>query len=255
MTIINQIGDRGDWKRIPYDKDLIARINREAEEKSRRGKLPVKPTEQRQNQAGKGEINDKWVYVPLIDMSFARQRTHQNTNWYDQNKALISENLLMPTPEQTWELIFYLKDNLDNPEHREVYDDILKRTPKDIWHGENQNAYFTKEGDKFYIQHIKGIKSNGELVLTNKVEISDYLNSDCWADISSKANITDKGLCKTSSSIQNYSQGNNIYFWQPRNNSVARFYAGSDRVDLDCGRNPENAGASLGVRGCAEGAK
>lgn len=255
---IQALSSNFEWHKKNAER-YIARIRAEREAE-RIAKLNPKQTQQTQpakpaKQSNQGWIRDGFVYVPSIDLSFAAQRTHQNINWYDTHKQLAEEKLRMPTPRETWELIFYLKDNLDNPEYEQVYNDILKLTPKDTWHGEWQNAFFTKAGDKTYIQHVKGIKSNGELELSPKKELTDFLNSDCWADISSIANISQDGLCNKQSNLTKYAQGGNIYSWPPFDKSVARFGAGSDWANLYCGRRPDGALTSLGVRACAEGAR
>ena len=45
--------------------------------------------------------------------------------------------------------------------------------------------------------------------------------------------------------------GENIYFWTPLENRVARFGAGSVRAGLGCGRDPVDRYSSLGVYGVA----
>ena len=245
--IIPDETDFGDGKE-PIAGAMERFLNKEAEKEKSAQSAP-------KTQTGEGWINDKWIYVPSIDTRFAVQRTHQNLKWYDTHKQIIPQKFRMPTPSETWELIFYLKDNLSNPEHKAVYDDILKTTPENTWHGEWQNAYFSAESEKMYVQHVKAISSNGELEMTDKVELIDYLKQDGWADITLKTNISEKGLCKVSSDLQNYNQDKNIYYWYPRDKSVVRFDADSDRASLNCYRDPSDRYSSLGVRLCAEGAQ
>ena len=40
----------------------------------------------------------------------------------------------------------------------------------------------------------------------------------------------------------------NLYYWYPRADRVAGFWAGAVRADLDCGWDPRNSDAGLGVR-------
>jgi hypothetical protein len=231
--------------------DLVKRLETQPPE----NKDEDKPQEEGQeNQTGRGWINNEWIYVPSINMRFAKTRSNYNLNWSDTHKTLIPQGLRMPKPEDTWALIHYLKANLSDRQHKEVYDDILKTTPVNTWHGEWQNAVYSHDGGKVYVQHVKGLKKNGDIDLTSKVEIKNYLTSDGWADITANANISDKGLCKVASSKSSYFQGENIYFWYPRDKAVARFDANSSGAVLDCDWYPYVTVASLGVRTCAEGA-
>jgi len=234
-------------------QELVKRLEEQA--KTQTTTPDVQEPQPRESQTGKGDINGKWVYVPSINTSFAVERSNNNLDWTETHKPLIHQGLRMPTPRETWELIFYLKDNIGNPEHKRVYDDILKTTPAGTWHGEWQNAYFTQENGKFYIQNVTKINKKGELEFGNKKELTDYLNSDVWADTSSRANISDEGLCKSTSNLGTYAQGGNIYFRKPRDKSVARFSADSGRAYLNCCGVPSGRGASLGVRVCAEGTR
>ena len=43
-----------------------------------------------------------------------------------------------------------------------------------------------------------------------------------------------------------------LYYWHPRDNSVARFRSYSGGALLDCYRDPGDSGSALGVRGARE---
>jgi hypothetical protein len=52
---------------------------------------------------------------------------------------------------------------------------------------------------------------------------------------------------------QEFSRGNNIYYWSPENGKIARFGAGSVRANLNCSRASANSVANLGVRAVRQG--
>ena len=195
-----------------------------------------------------------YIHVPSINLSFAEERSLYGKTWYDTHKALIPRRLRMPTIKETEELIFYLKNNLSDPRLKKVYDDILKITPKDTWHGEWQNNIFSKDSNGMYTQRVIGLDKKGELILSAKEKLENCLNSDGWADFSSKSKLTSQGLCKESSNLSEYKQGDNIYFWYPRDERVARFDVDSGGASLNCDGGPGDSDSSLGVRACAEGA-
>jgi hypothetical protein len=191
---------------------------------------------------------DGFVYVPPINLYFAEERSNYNLTWDATHKKVIPEGYEMPSPMETWKFIDYLKNNLSVPKLKKVYDDILKTTPQNTWHGEWQNAIYSNEDGKVWVRHVRGLKKNGEIDLSDRVELNGYLNSDGWADVTSMNNISDEGLCKIASSKDKYSQGENIYFYHPRNGNVARFVANSVRAYLGCHWDPTYSNASLGVR-------
>ena len=155
----------------------------------------------------------------------------------------------MPKPRETWDLIFYLKDNLQNPGCKELYDLLLKKTPEDTWHGAWQNAFYEEDsGGKMYVKDLTGFNSNNEPVFSQRREITDYIKNDCYADITNRVNITDEGLVRVVSSNQkNYQQGEDIMSWKPRDKAVAWFGADSDGAGFDWDGDPACCDASLGV--------
>jgi hypothetical protein len=229
-------------------KRLFEQLEKEEEQGETQGDDTAEPVE-------------GFIYVPTIDLYFAKQRTLQGENWENTHKQLYQKTLelphkprlRMPKPTETWDLIFYLKEHLDNPDFKKVCDDILKKTPEGKWHGEWQNILFSEERQEKYFQYVVDIDSNGKLVFSEKQKLENCLNQDGFADILDKRRLSSQGLCNTLSKKQTYIQGENIYFWYPRNGAVAGFLAGSDGVVLSCGRYPSSRSASLGVRACAEG--
>ena len=230
------LGDRGDWRKIERNSELIERLNREAKEskpdvnvKSRQEPVQA-PAEDAQNTEG-------YVYIKPINLYLAKEITLKDTNWNNSHGKLFSQTLdlphkprlRMPTPRETWDSLFYLQSDLSNPEFKQLY-------------------------EVMYVQQVTGIDSKGKLVFSTREKLEDCLQQDGWADISQESNITSQGLCNVASTSKSYKQGKNVYFYYPRNGSVARFVAYSDRADLDCYWRPDDSYASLGVRACAEGA-
>jgi hypothetical protein len=190
-----------------------------------------------------------WLYVPSIGMEFSPDLDGLGTNWYDSHKLAKSKGLIMPSPEETWALIFEAKAHLDKPEFRKLYEFFTRKTPKNTWHSEWQDAFFKEENGKMFKSRFKGLNAKGEPEFDNPVDITrTYLTSDGYANVSQKSNITAQGLCNVADSRTNYVEGENFYFWYPRNGAVARFIANSDRAYLYCSRNPTSTDAGLGVR-------
>ena len=92
------------------------------------------------------------------------------------------------------------------------------------------------------LETVTGLDSNGNL-LTKKTYLEECLMEDCYADIT----FNSQGLAVKKYKNQNYKQGENLYFWHPRENYVAGLWAVSGGTVLGCGRYPSYSFASLGV--------
>ena len=194
-------------------------------------------------------------------------------NYEDTHKAVFQsgKGLYIPTPAifmqhfknivdtyQNNQTIFDASGNpISKGEHEEIYRHLTTNF-KDIY-GNNQQGAWTwlnagfVQGTGFNnldLETIIGINADGTFK-TRKEPLLPCLNEDAYAEIIFNA----QGIATAKSRKQKYNQGKNIYFWKPRNGRVARFYADSDRVDLNCDGYPEYSNSSLGVFLCAEGVR
>jgi len=190
-----------------------------------------------------------WLYVPSVGMEFAPTLDGLNSNYYEAHNLVISKNLIMPSPEETWALIFEAKANLAKPEFRKIYEFFTEKTPQSTWHGEWQDAFFKEENGRMYMHRLKSFDGKGEPEFHKGIDITGtYQTSDGYSDISKRTNITSQGLCNVQDSRTSYVKGENIFNWYPRNGKVVRFRADSGRAVFYCDGSPTYSGASLGVR-------
>jgi hypothetical protein len=190
-----------------------------------------------------------FIYVPSVNLYFAKERSALGKNWYDSHKELIAQRLRMPTIPEFVELLKYLRDNPSN-ENTKIYNDIIEvRSP---WRAEWLDADYKVKSDGLYVNFRHELKS-GVLVPKYSEKLDPCLMKDKTPGISLDDwlnNPTRHGLPKTAV------KKGSLYYYFPRddNNSVARFDASTDRALLSCYWSPYVTGASLGVRACAEGA-
>lgn len=232
-------------------QERASQQKREAKRKSKSGiaqpDIPQNVT--RDNNPPQATPTTGWLYVSSIGMEFAPTLDGFSSNWYDAHKLVKSKGLIMPSPEETWALIFEAKARLDEPEFRKIYEFFTKKTLKDTWHGEWQDAYFKEEKGKMYMHRFKGLNKKGEPEFHTGVDITGtYLANDGYANISQRANITPQGLCKVADSRTDYVNGENIYSMYLGDGAVAGFGAGSGGAGLYCNWDPSGSFASLGVR-------
>jgi hypothetical protein len=101
-----------------------------------------------------------------------------------------------------------------------------------------------------YVNYNHSYDNDGNLVVGSSEPLESCLMEDKkpgidlndWLD-----NSTSQGL-----PITNAKDGD-LYYWFPRDERVAGFFANSGRAFLNCNRNPLDSYSSLGVFGCAEG--
>ena len=185
-----------------------------------------------------------------------------NINWEQGMKLVLGLNGTPLTTRQGLDFLALLVSNqakdldgnlLGNKECARVLREILgKENP---WRSEWLDANFKYldskgkpvDSDKkgtFYIEHSHKLQ-NGILVPTREVMLPHLENSK-WLDLNSVLSDSNyQGIPTTSAK-----DGKSIYFYSPSkdNNSVARFYASSDRAYLYCNWNPAGSYSSLGVR-------
>ena len=167
---------------------------------------------------------DGMIHVPEINLYFARGRTHLGKTWNETHQLLAAENLRMPTVEEFRRVLKYFKDSQDN-ELQTIYNDITE--VRDPWRANWLDAYFEKRGKEWNI--LTGNKAKAE-----KLETCLRKDKTPGIDISSwLTDATSQGLPKADIS------NGDLYYWHPRENAVARFFAGSGGAGLDCDWGPE----------------
>ena len=236
-----------------YDPSIADAVNREVELEEKKGKL----NEKRKPEADKKETQisensgdfkrEGYIYVPSTKLYVAKERTLQGKTWEETHREIIPKGFVMQTPYEFMTFLTYLKDSKNIPdlkekERKEILDDILKTGD---WRAEWLNAKFVKgKGHRnLDIQYVTGIDRKGSLI-TKQEPLEACLNKNDYVTF----NLNKQGLLTQSSGDNSYKQGKNIYFWYPRENTVAWFLTYSDRAGLSCYGGPDGSNAGLGVR-------
>lgn len=226
-------------------------------------KLEVKVDASKYIQVGTNGLNGNPVVISPFELV-----GHGNLDYEKVHFKLAESGLYMPTPRIFMTHFsnvvdaFKSKKKLIYADGSEVPKDVVEDMYKHLTinhkaiYGGNAgawtwlNARFVN-GTGFNgmdLETVVEVKNNKLKITKEKLESSIGQNS--FVDIS----FNNQGLAKKPSGNQAYSQGNNIYFWTPIKDKVARFVAVSGWAFLSCYRNPSDAGSDLGVFGCAEGA-
>nr|MBI4156355.1 hypothetical protein [Candidatus Woesearchaeota archaeon] len=123
---------------------------------------------------------------------------------------------------------------VDNRKVESVWNEIFeKRNP---WRGEHIDARFENKNGIWYMHRDHRRLVNGILAASYSEPLEEGLMED---DKISDVHINEQGMPVRKHSFN---------YWHPRNDSVARFWAGSGRVGLYCDGNPQDSNSGLGVR-------
>ncbi|MEK6974566.1 MAG: hypothetical protein AABW41_05005 [Nanoarchaeota archaeon] len=232
---------------------------------------PITPVTQQTPLVANANINPiDYIQIPDTNTVIERYQSQSNNklNWKDTHFRLADNSLFMPTPYlMTKHLVNVVNAqggiaNLYDAQGKVIpaneVQEIYQYLTKD-GHGGGVWTWLDAKFEKTTASFQKGfdLETNHRLILIGSdkelhTDISQLVNpveEDCFVDLDFNA----QGMPKKKSANQNYSQGQNIYFYQPRESRVARFNAYSGRARLDCDRNPDYADAGLGVLACAEG--
>ena len=187
---------------------------------------------------------DNFIYVPSVNLYFAKELSHLGKNWHEAHNLLQQEECKMPTIPEFIAFLKHLRTAPANQEYQRIYNNITE--VRDPWRSEWLDADFKVINKILHINYNHVLK-NGALTPQNSEKLEDCLMENKTPGISLDewlSNPTLHGLPK-----KDISDGD-LYYYTPRkdNNSVTRLDAGSGRVDLDCDRDATYLSASLGVR-------
>ena len=184
------------------------------------------------------------------DLLVPAERTHKGKKWYQAKESLYLDGSYMITPRQFVDFINLLRSGnaydglgvkLDTKRVKALLDDILEQ--KDPYRAEWLDARFAQSGKTLNVMYHK-IKSDGSIEDVAE-PLQDCLMEDKQPGISLDywlRNANNQGLPP-----KNISDGS-IYYWYPRDKTVARVGAGPSRVGLDAYGDPVDSNSLLGVR-------
>jgi|SRR3989344_3089288 len=184
-----------------------------------------------------------------------------NNNWYDSlrlNLALGNGTMSPKEFKDSLKLLYQgmqgkikVYNNsgkqIDSKFLKNVFEDIVKI--KNPWRAEFLDADFKVKEGKLHINYNHVLDSTGNLIPKNsEVLDKETLMQDKLPGINLEDYLTRKHTIQGLPN-KNISSGD-LYYWYPRsdNSSVARFDAYGNGADLNCYRNPSDAGSDFGVR-------
>lgn len=216
-------------------------------------------------QIGINGLHGKPVVISCYEIQGSNSKDYEAAH-----KFVLSQGLYVPTP-----LIFttHLKNIIEAQKsnkqllyadgtlvQRNEIDEMYKHltTNYKFIFGSNNPGVWTWLNARFVegtgdngldLETIIGIKPDGTFI-TKKEPLECKIWENCFVEIDFNRQV----LPKVKSANQSYAQGDNINFYFPVKDNVARFYADSNVAVLYCSGDPLYSNPSLGVFACAEGA-
>ncbi len=194
---------------------------------------------------------EQYLQVPDTNYVIALEQSHHNMDYKDTHKAVLKQGLYVPTPDVFMKHFVNVVNakNKGNPifdarNHRisrDKIDELYRKLTSNCWVW--LNAKFVGNT----LEEVIGIDSTDNLQVKD-CSIEPCLQENGYVDLE----FNKQGLATKKSGKQNYSQGQNIYFYYPRDKSVAGFDADSGRAYLYCNWIPDDRYDTLGVFACCE---
>ena len=206
-------------------------------------------------------VKSDYVQIPGQNFVIAIAETDFGLNYENANKAVLKRGLYVPYPKEFMafynHLINSYKDKKPifdaggNSLPDKVKEELYTQLTSNCWTW--LNGKFNISGKKNSVDYVVGLDSNDNL-LTKTENLEDCLMEDRYIDFTK---LTKDGLASINSkaSNQKYVKGENIYFWFPRNERVARFYSGDSGAALNCDGDPSGRVDNRGVRAVRRWAK
>lgn len=199
-------------------------------------------------------IKSDYIQIPNQNFAIAIAETDFNLNYVEANKSVLNRGLFVPCADEF--MIFHnhildcyknkkpIFDAAGNPAPESTKKDLYSQLTSKCWIW--LNGQFHLSGNKRTIEKIIGLDANNNL-LTKEEPLEECLMEDCYIDF---RGLNRQGLALNNSRYlgQKYVKGGNIFFYYPRNNSVAGFGADSGRAGLYCSGDPSYGSSGLGVR-------
>jgi hypothetical protein len=200
--------------------------------------LAEKPKEQPVTTRTNAPDLNGFEYIPSLRLYIAKQKELHNKNWKESRTALHERGDRMPTPYEFTEFTKHLRTKNDD-EARTILDEIYK--VEGNWRSEWLDAEFSiGKGGVIMRYH----EFDGSEIKQRHIDLREVLMEDRKPGIDLDTWLSDNeyGLPKP-----NISNGS-LWYWHPRDNTVAGFLTDSNRAGLDCYGDPDYRNSSLGVR-------
>ena len=194
-----------------------------------------------------------YVFMPEHNLYIAKNRSHQNNNWYDSHKAAHQEGARMLTIREFVDFLNLLRSgNVPDGQNNRLQEREIEGIYKNIVEVRNPYRAEWLDADFKVKDGVLHTNYNHRTIDDELKPQNSELLEDCLME--TKTPGIDLEYWLRNSTRQGLPPRNNpdgsLYYWEPLddNNSVAGFLAYSVRAYLGCDWGPSDSDAELGVR-------
>jgi hypothetical protein len=177
--------------------------------------------------------DNSYIEIPELNLAVAKERTHQNKNWYESHEALQEEDSRMLTLPEFVGFLNHLRSHEDNPEYKEILKDIVEaRRP---WRSEGIDSFFEKRNGELYV--LTQNRTNAKRLNGGLMQDTPGISLEAWLQ-----NPTQQGLPRA-----NVAEGD-LYYFRPLEGAVVKFDVDWSGIVLTADNYAEHGYPELGVR-------
>ena len=208
-----------------------------------------------------------YIWVPEKNIAVAKRQAYDGFSLEQAIKSVNADNLRLLHIDEMMQHYLNARDaangkrvlqdlggnTLSRTEATELWNYLssIDRKPfgnKPFWTWLDALFKETPQGMEMHTQYLM----NGEIKSRLITKLDSYAGNNDWVELSS---LNNQGLPINNSSTNSYVQGQNFYFWRPKNGKVAGFGASSGGAVLYCDWVPSVVDSRLGVLACVAGSR
>jgi len=211
-----------------------------------------------------------YIQVPQKKLVIAKRQDYNGLKFEEAIRATADKGLRVPRIDEMVQHFINVRDAVEGRMtlHDGNNNAILQAEAREHWNylsstdrSKFGNTVFWTWLDAFFKENASGLyimetdhrvvkdASGATRINSRNMSLDAYVKMNGWTGLS----FNNQGLPVSASPLSQYTQGQNIYFYQPVKDRVARFYAYSGGAGLYCDGGPRGSSSVLGVLACAEG--
>ena len=193
------------------------------------------------------------IIIPGTEIPITERPIFTGYKWEGSHFKLSENGLYMPSIKLFTTYFLGVRDAYRGKLQlkRPTGEELTQEQTQELWNYLSANSWLYL--DASFLESKNGLEletdhriKNGKLIAQKTEPLEKYVMENSFVDLE----FNKQGMPTKKSKSQRYKPEENIYFYKPIKDSVARFDVDSGGAVLFCGGDPDGHNASLGVLGC-----